>query len=343
MEAFIWLMIAFRFISFEGFHLTTIGVLQQRRTGAKLYSSFQEAQCILAIDAAQYIVRQEQTVNVPASLAGGMRWIFEVFIAGFEKTEVKAVHAGFWNQVSPEKNAVRILEEEFAGRVGLAAEFRAASGDIHEEIRTRIQQLARIGEIFGVFRDVRSDEGGFSMACENAIALGQEFLLAEMRTVKTPLGMGGQFLVAFVVVVNGQEKGIRVGNVKHDRDVQFGGFLEDWCEALIVDAEQASISIANARAQILPEFEPAGAMLHEFFQAIDGPLKEAGHMQVLPVHPAVRAKTIGGCVVKPVNGSQRSFARPHRDVYNALDPAFIHDAQNVCRLQGVEVIVVVND
>src|ERR1051325_6411214 len=70
------------------------------------YSSLQQPQCILTINAAQHIIRQIEAVNLPASLPRGVRGIIEIFVRGFKKTKMQPIHLKLRHQVGAEENAV---------------------------------------------------------------------------------------------------------------------------------------------------------------------------------------------------------------------------------------------
>src|SRR5262245_25129402 len=97
-------------------------------------SSRQQSQRVVAIDAPQDVVRQEQAIDIPASLARRMRRILEVLVGRLQKPEVQPIHAGLGHQVRAEQDAVGVLQEEFARGVRLAPEFRATRPDVYMNI-----------------------------------------------------------------------------------------------------------------------------------------------------------------------------------------------------------------
>ena len=74
--------------------------------------------------------------------------------------------------------------------------------------------------------------------------------------------MRGKFLVPFIVPHPWIEERSRIGSVKHHWQAQPAAFIEDRCKALIVNAQQFAVGVAQCEAEILPELDPAGAMLH---------------------------------------------------------------------------------
>src|SRR5258706_4683951 len=148
------------------------------------------------------MIRQVEAVYVPAPLARGVRGILEVLVGRFKKTIVQAVHVDFRNKIGSEKNAVGILQKEFARRVGLAAEFRYACTRVHEEVRVGVEQLANVSKILTAFSHVRRHKCGVRMALEHATALRKQFRFLKMSAVESPVRMSRKFLVALIEPIN---------------------------------------------------------------------------------------------------------------------------------------------
>ena len=131
------------------------------------------------------------------------------------------------------------------------------------------------------------------MAREHAVALLQKFLLAKVRRAEAPLRMRHQLFKALVALIDWQEKRVRVCSVKHDRHTQLGRFLEHRREPLVIDPQQIARRIPQTRAQILPDFQTAGAVLHHLLEPIGAMAEEIGPVQIGPVHPCVSSEPSG--------------------------------------------------
>src|SRR5580698_6863065 len=102
-------------------------------------SLFQQPECIVSVNLAQDIVRQINSLDLPAPLAGRMRWVVEVLVRRFQKSEVQAVHGFFRHQVGAKQDAVRELEKKSTRGIGLAPEFRGPCTDIEQDVRVVFQ------------------------------------------------------------------------------------------------------------------------------------------------------------------------------------------------------------
>src|SRR5687768_1160197 len=81
-------------------------------------SAAQEPERVVAVDAAQHLVGQAEAVNLPAPLPRRVRGVVEILVRRFEKAEVEPVHLLLGDEVRAEEDAVAVVDEELARRVG---------------------------------------------------------------------------------------------------------------------------------------------------------------------------------------------------------------------------------
>src|SRR5215207_8008189 len=177
-------------------------------------SAAPESERVVAVDAAQHPVGQAEAVNLPAPLPRRVRGVVEILVRRLKKAEVESVHLLLGDEVRAEENAVAVVDEELARRVGLAAEFGGARADVHVKVRVLFEPARDLREALGALGDVRADETRARVAREDAVALLQQLGLREVRAVERPVGVRAQLLVALVEAVYGLEEGVRVGGVE---------------------------------------------------------------------------------------------------------------------------------
>src|SRR5258708_22776555 len=102
------------------------------------------------------------------------------------------------------------------------------------------------------------------------------------------------------------------------------------------------MTVAHAKAKVLPKLDSLGAVFHQPFQSIESLFDEVIVFHAGPIHPTDRGKALSIGGVKLVDHLDRCIASLHGDVDDALDAAGIHDAQHIDWVKGVEVVVVVN-
>ena len=116
-------------------------------------------------------IGQFHSVNHPASLAGVAR-IREIFVAGFQPTEVVGVHLFRRLAVRAEQNAVLIVEEEFPRAAWLPAEFGFAGPKLHHHVGVFVQPERYGIQIFRPIGHVQGDERRMRMFLDDVIPLG---------------------------------------------------------------------------------------------------------------------------------------------------------------------------
>src|SRR5690606_11152550 len=87
---------------------------------------------IAEIDFFQHIIRQEQSIDLPAPLPWNLpHTVAEILVIGFEEAVVNPVHVWVGAAVRTEQNPVGIAQKEAAGSIGLPPQFADASTDVH--------------------------------------------------------------------------------------------------------------------------------------------------------------------------------------------------------------------
>src|SRR5579872_963105 len=97
--------------------------------------------------------------------------------------------------------------------------------------------------------------------------------------------MRRELLVAFIALVDRQKKCVRIGRMKHDGNVQFGGLVKDRSQPLIVDPQQPSLTVAYPQTQILPELDALRPALDGSLQPRARLRREIWPFDAAPVHP----------------------------------------------------------
>src|SRR4029079_962578 len=85
----------------------------------------------------------------------------------------------------------------------------------------------------------------------------------ELWSVKAPLGMAMQFLPPLVGLVDRQKERRRIGNMDKDGQIQRPAGLPDWIETFVIDRNQRAVRVFVFQAELLEDFDAAGAALFE--------------------------------------------------------------------------------
>ena len=86
---------------------------------------------IVAINPSQNLIWKKQSINIPASLPGSVRGVFEILVIRLQKPKVEAIHRSLRDKVGAEEYPAGVLKKEIPGRIRLAAQFRATRADIN--------------------------------------------------------------------------------------------------------------------------------------------------------------------------------------------------------------------
>src|SRR5882757_2002778 len=230
-----------------------------------------------------------------------MRRILEVFVGCLQKAEVEAIHFDLWQKVGAEKDAVGVFEEECTRAVGLTSQLGCAGADVDLQVGECIELLGEVCKVFGALCTVSADEGCAGMTGDDAIPLLKQSAFADGRVMKSPVGMCRQFFVALIVRVDGLKECAGIGGMEHDWEAQLAAFLEEGSEPLVVDAKQRATGVAQGKAEVFPEFDPAGTVFDHPVEAIEGKLHKVWPFHAAPVHPPDRGESVGRCLMESVH------------------------------------------
>src|ERR1700761_9585129 len=115
-----------------------------------------------------------------------------------------------------------------------------------------VKHRSKRGEILRLLAHVSCDETGAGVAREYAVALREKLFPAECGAVEAPIRMRGEFFVALIASIGGQEECRGICRMEHDEDAQFRGTREERIQPLVIDSKKVAIAVAQPQAQILP-------------------------------------------------------------------------------------------
>src|SRR5690242_2817786 len=102
---------------------------------------------VAVIDLLEHGVRQSQAIDLPAPLPRCIV-IIEIFVVGFEPTEVVLVQGSFKVVVGTKHDPVLEIGEQLVRAARLAAEFGFASAELYVDVPEPSQQGLDVVEIF---------------------------------------------------------------------------------------------------------------------------------------------------------------------------------------------------
>ncbi len=147
-----------------------------------------------------------------------------------------------------------------------------------------------------------------------------------------PVRMGMQLFPALVDLVEGIEKGDRVGDVDEDRDLQLGGGLPQWIEAGVINGDKLAVMIAHLKAKALPDLETLGAAPDLLGKA--GGCPPGKTIPLLrppaPVDPAEMVEAVRCTVLEVVEVPVEDLLAPAAvHVGHRFHTAFVHGVQQL--------------
>lgn len=120
-----------------------------------------------------------------------MRWIFEVFVSGFEEPIIQAVHPLIREKIGSEENPIREIEEQFASRIRLASKFRRSCRNINQNVWVFLQHPAHKGQVLAALAHMGADKGGSRVSLEDAVPLFEQVLFLGRNVAERPFCMRG--------------------------------------------------------------------------------------------------------------------------------------------------------
>ena len=208
---------------------------------------------ILVVDLPEHAVGQPNAVDIPQTLWGECLFrVRKILIKGLQKPPVKPDPGLRPGAICPEQDAVGVLEEETASRVGLPTQLSDPAGGFHVEIRIAIKPAADRGQVFRVVGEMGANKSRLRVAGNDPVAGLQERLPGgKPLGRKTPFRVPEEFLPSLVGFVDGKEESSRVGGVDNYRKPQLSTCLPDRIPSRIIDGDQRTVRILVAESKLL--------------------------------------------------------------------------------------------
>ena len=151
-------------------------------------------------------------------------------------------------------------------------------------------------EVFRRTADMGPDERRLRVTTDDPVEGGQDLVkgreaslgvirIPPSRRPEVPVGMRRELLPPLVALVERVEEGDRVGHMDDDGQAQPRTGRPQRVEALVVDADDASVGVARAQAERLPGLQATGALPGRVLEAPRLHLAELG-----PLRPGVEGQ-----------------------------------------------------
>src|SRR6266581_5101665 len=194
--------------------------------------NLQQPTRVFVVNLAENCVRQINPVNSPTTLRRYFRRsVVEIFVFGFKEPEIDLIQlviedllrkfVTVRSRIRGEQNPVLVLVEEFASSDRLASQFADARGNIDEHVGKAVKILRYVLQILCEVSNMEHDELRLRVSRDYSIASGEQFLIAgKISSMKRPVRMVIQFLIALVEAVRRSKECNRIRDMNRYREVE---------------------------------------------------------------------------------------------------------------------------